>query len=153
MTKTIFAFACIALLLLGCSQRSPAITVSSVSNNFGGDGLLESMEPGWHAASPPHYPETITVNLGNDQIIGSVAMLPQAGQKNRFAKAVRIDASADGETWRPIAGADNICEGRTRDGWADISFTPTKVRYLKILIFSNCGDKSLLTVQGVRFSG
>jgi len=151
VTKNIFAFACIALLLLGCSQRSPTITVSSVSNDLGGDGLLEATAPGWHSASPPHYPESIGVDVGNDRLIGSVAMLPQAGQETRFAKAVRIEISADGEKWRPIAGADNICGTRTPDGWEGISFTPTKVRYSKIVIFSNCGDESLLTIQGLRF--
>jgi F5/8 type C domain len=150
MKRTLILAAAV-FLLGGCFESGPKITVSTVSNNLNGDSLLESKAPGWHAATPPSYPEYIQVDLGKSDVIGYVGLLPQEGQFIRFAKAIRVDISDDGKTWKPIAGSDNMCEANMPDGWTNLSFSPEKARYIKIMIFSNCGDANLLTVQGLRF--
>lgn len=148
--KRAFVLAASVVSLSGCFESEPKIIVSSVSNNLNGYGLLESKSPGWHAESPPAYPQFITLNFSSLKTVGSLGLKPQDGWTNRFAKAVRIETSEDGVTWKPIAGSDDICKEIENDGWVNLSFNPVKTKKLKVMIFSNCDGGDLLTIQGVK---
>ena len=60
--------------------------------------------------------------------------------------------SNDGLYWTPVTFAENVCSPNMPDGWSNIDLPkPVTARYLKIFIFSNCGDAQLLTFRGLRF--
>ncbi len=39
------------------------VTASSQKDEFGPQGLFASVQSGWHSASPPSYPESVTVDF------------------------------------------------------------------------------------------
>ena len=136
------------------AEQSQAIklTASSQYDQFGPDGLMTAAQPGWHAEYPPKYPESLTVDLRSSREIKSLGLLPQDGHDTRAPKALRIEISSDGNSWQPVAESDNACPRKTPDGWSNINFPkPAMGRYVKLTIFSNCGDKELLTLRGLRF--
>lgn len=163
--KSLSFIATIAILT-GCSDSNNApksqapemagtakLTASSQYGQFGPEGLMTAAQPGWHAEYPPKYPESLTVDLRSLREIKSLGLLPQDGHDTRAPRALRIEISSDGNSWKPVAESDNACPRKTSDGWSNIEFAkPEMGRYVKLTIFSNCGDKELLTLRGLRFS-
>ena len=143
-----------ALKATKASEQSQTIklTASSQHDKFGPEGLVTATQPGWHSAYPPKYPESLTVDFLSPREIKSLGLLPQDGQAARAPKALRIEISSDGNSWKPVAESDNACPRKTPDGWSNIVFPkPAIGRYVKLTILSNCGDKELLTLRGLRF--
>ena len=131
---------------------APKFTVTSQLDNYGPEGLGDSAQPGWHAARPPNYPESITVDLRTRRQIRLVGLLRQDGLPARAPKALGVEISDDGNSWTPVAGSDDACAPNTPDGWSNINFAESvTTRYVKVIIFSNCGDPELLTLRGLRF--
>jgi hypothetical protein len=129
----------------------PDITASSQLENYGPQGLLAQISPGWHSERNPKYPQSITVDFHEQREIQLLGLLPQEEKTDRAPKVISIEVANDGELWEPVAGSDNACISNAAEGWHDISFAkPVKTRYLKISIFSNCGDPSLLTLKGLK---
>jgi len=132
--------------------KTPKITASSQKNEFGAAGLLAATPPGWHSGQPPKYPESLTVDFQSSREVKSLGLLMQEGQPARAPKAVRIEISDDGKSWTSVAGSNNACSPNMPDGWSNIDFAKgVTSRYLKVIIFSNCGDPQLLTLRGLRF--
>ena len=133
-------------------SKAPKITATSQTGDFGPIGLFSATPPGWHSAQPPKFPESLTVDFQSPREAKSLALLPQEGQPARAPKAVRVEISDDGKSWASVAGSDNACAPNTPDGWSNINFSkPVSSRYLRVIIFSNCGDPRLLTLRGLRF--
>ena len=133
-------------------SKTPIITASSQTDDFGPTGLLSAIPPGWHSAQPPKYPEALTADFQQRREVKSLGLLQQEGQPARAPKAIRIDISDDGTSWIPVAGSDNACAPNTPDGWSNIDFAkPATGRYVKVVIFSNCGDPQFLTLRALRF--
>lgn len=129
----------------------PIITSSSQSGNFGPQGLLGAVQPGWHSASPPSYPESVTVDFKTLRKFKSIGLLQQDGKPTRAPKALHIEISANGKTWAPAGGTDNACTPNKPDGWFTIDLAkPVKTRYLKLVIDANCGEPGFLTFRGLR---
>lgn len=129
----------------------PDITASSQLENYGPQSLLAQISPGWHSERNPKYPQSITVDFHKQREIQLLGLLPQEEKTDRAPKVISIEVASDGELWEPVAGSDNACISNAAEGWHDISFAkPVKTRYLKISIFSNCGDPSLLTLKGLK---
>lgn len=127
------------------------INVTSQLGEYGPEGLFESQQPGWHAEKSPRYPQSITIDFYVPREINLLGMLPQDGNLGRAPKTIRIEISNDGKLWVPVADIDNACASNTAQGWHDEKFVPpAKTRYLKIIIFSNCGDPNFLTLRGLR---
>lgn len=161
------------LVLAGCgdSGRTPAPTATgtpglttaasaeakfvvsarSLSPEFGPEGLFTAKAPGWHSVRPPKYPEILSVDFGAPREVRILGLLAQEGQPKRSPKAFRIEASDDGAAWTPVAGSDDACTPNVKDGWHDIQFVrPARGRHLRLVVFSNCGDGTLLTLRGLR---
>ena len=126
------------------------ITTSSVLRQFNANGLLRAAEPGWHANSPPVYPEWIEISFDDMQTVGGLALLPQDANFARGPRQLVVETSADGTTWAPIAMIDHACNGPNQR-WRSHPFgSPTRTQHLRLTIFSNCGDRTLLTLRGIR---
>jgi hypothetical protein len=128
------------------------VVASSQLDDYGPYGLLDQMQPGWHAASPVTYPQTLTIDFQAARKIRAVGLLPQDGGLGRAPKNVRIESSMAGSAWTSVAEVSDACSLSGPDSWRVISFNKTfTARYLKIVIMSNCGDPGLLTLQGLKF--
>lgn len=135
----------------GKLPSTPKVTASSQLGELGPQGLFSNTAPGWHSERPPKFPESLTVDFQTLREIKHVGILQQEGQPARAPKALRIEISNDGNSWTQLAGSDNACSPNMPDGWFNIDFSkPYTGRYLKVIIFSNCGDAQLLTLRGLR---
>lgn len=157
----LFSITAVVMALTGCgdsesgkageSSSTPKVTASSQLGEFGPQGLLSATSPGWHSEQPPKFPESLTVDFQTSREIKFLGLLQQEGQPARAPKALRIDISTDGNLWTQVVGSDNACSPNMPDGWSNINFpVPQTGRYLKLIIFSTCGDKQLLTLRGLR---
>lgn len=127
------------------------INVTSQLEKYGPEELFRSQQASWHAEKPPKYPQAITVDFYGQREISLLGLLPQESKPERAPKAIRIETSNDGKSWLPVADADNVCTSNAAHGWHDEKFVqPAMARYLKITIFSNCGDPDFLTLRGLR---
>jgi hypothetical protein len=132
--------------------QAARVTASSQLDKYGPEGLLAAAQPGWHAGSPPIYPEWVMVEFPLPREIKSLGILPQDDNAARAPKAIHIEMSTNGRIWNFVAAGDNTCAPKTPDGWSRFSFPkPVTTRYLRISIVSNCGEASLLTFRGLRF--
>jgi len=129
----------------------PILTASSKTGDYGPQGLFDTVQPGWHSAQPPKYPESLTVDFKTPREVKYIGLLQQDGQPSRAPKALRIESSSDGKTWTAVGGSDNACAPNSPDNWVNVDLAkPSTVQFLRIVIFSNCGDTQLLTLRGVR---
>lgn len=127
------------------------VTASSQLQDYGPQGLFEAVQPGWHSATPPTYPESLMVDFMTPQKVKFIGLLQQDGLPARAPKSLRIEASSDGKTWTEVGGSDDACVPNKPDGWVKIDLAkPITTQYMKIVIFSNCGDTPLLTLRGLR---
>lgn len=132
------------------ASRSPILTASSQGDN-GPQGLFDAVQPGWHSASPPKYPESLTVDFQAPREVKFIGLLQQDGAPARAPKSLRIEISSDGKTWTEVGGSDNACVPNKPDGWVNVDLAkPITAQYMKIVILSNCGDTYLLTLRGLR---
>ncbi|MFH1153443.1 MAG: discoidin domain-containing protein [Pseudomonadota bacterium] len=131
-------------------RKSPVITASSYDGSYGPDMLLDAGQPGWHAATPVTYPQELMVDLQEKKTIRALSFLPQDGHKERFLRAIEIYFRLDGASWSLQARCDNICNCADGTGWSRIELPEVmESRFLRIKIFSNCGDDSRLTLRGL----
>lgn len=150
----------VLLAATGCGQSDVAmkpvasqavVTASSKTGDFGPQGLFDAVQPGWHSAQPPKYPESLTLDFGSPRQVKLIGLLGQDGQPARAPKALRIESSGDGKAWTAVGGSDNACATNKPDGWFDVDLANSiTTQHLRIVIFSNCGDAKLLTLRGLR---
>jgi hypothetical protein len=139
------------LLAYWHSLSAPIVKVSSQLDKFGPEGLFDLEQPGWHAAIPVTYPQTIQVDLRNPRKIQSFGFLSQDNNPLRAPKAIRIEISDGGDLWTPIIGSDNLCREGADGKWHNVVLESVKkIRFLKVIIFSNCGDPEFLTLRGLK---
>ena len=134
------------------SSRVPAarIKTSSVLGQFNADGILRAAEPGWHADSPPVYPQWIEISFDEMQNIHGLALLPQDGNSRRAPREIRIAMSSDGGEWTLLTAIADACN-RTGDTWRSHPLPlPVATMHLRLTILSNCGDRRFLTLRGLR---
>lgn len=130
----------------------PTITAISQFNSFGTQGLIYSSGSGWHAESPPKYPESLIIDFNKIKEVRTLKMLYQNGVPESGPRAIRVYVSSNGRYWMPMENFNNLCEMSEKDGWHVLKFShASKTRYLKIEIRSNCGDPQLLTLRGLKF--
>lgn len=140
-----------AVVQVGGGEKSPIVSVSSQSGDLGPQGLLVAAKPGWHSPQPPKYPESILVDFQAPKTLNYIGFLQQEGQPSRAPKAIRIDISEDQKVWSAVGGSDDVCMPNMPDGWTNVDLPKSVTsRYLKVTIFSNCGDQQLLTLRGLR---
>lgn len=126
------------------------ITTSSVSPPYFADGLLEAVEPGWHAAPSAGYPQWIMFDFPNLQQVGSVGLLPQSGYMNRAPRDVVVETSDEGVAWDRVMQVVNACDG-SDSTWTYHSLPKQISTYhLRLTILSNCGSAEILTLRGVK---
>jgi radical SAM protein with 4Fe4S-binding SPASM domain len=132
-------------------DRDAKITASSVHGSYGPDGLLKAAEPGWHAETPPRYPQILTFTFRRPQRFSEIGFLPQAGQLGRGPRKLGVEISDDANVWKEVAVIENDCNARS-ESWRDHPLGSTvNTKNVRIKILSNCGDPAFLTLRGVRF--
>jgi F5/8 type C domain len=133
------------------SVKFVGISASSVADDLGPAGLLWSVQPGWHAARNPDYPQTITLDFGQSRSFSKFSFQSQDGIPQRMPKEVRIKTSNDGTNWTPIASASDVCALDDPSSWRDVGISePAQGRFMQVEILSNCGDPTFLTLKGLR---
>ena len=125
----------------------PRITASSHLESLDAQGLMLLEQPGWHAASPVDYPQSITVDLQHPRDIQRLGFLPQDGLPTRAPKSLRIEVSDDGKAWRPYWSGDLDCSDKSE--WHYVAGPPISAQYLRINIDANCGNPRFLTLRGL----
>ncbi len=118
--------------------RRAAWKVLSLSSEEPGEGdvahIFDSKpETYWHTAWRNiniGYPHNFVLDLGEEQSISAITLLPRRDEINGLIGECTIEFSTDNKTWT------KVFEGAT--GWAEanrgqktIEFTPTKCRYLR----------------------
>ena len=127
------------------------VTASSKTGKLGPEGLFGAVKPGWHSASPPKFPESVTVDFRAPREVKFVDLLQQNDQPERAPSSLRIEISNDGKTWTEVGGSDNTCTPNNQDGWVNVDLAkPVTTQYLKLVINLNCGDPKILTLRGLR---
>jgi hypothetical protein len=141
------------------SKREPVnvvvkqITASSTHQSYGPAGLFEIKGPGWHAATPIVFPQELSFEFGAPVVIRRLALLHQEQHPERAPRGYLVEVSADGALWTLAAVVGDACGPNTSDGWNEAEFSrPTTARFMKLIITSNCGHPSLLTLRGVRLN-
>jgi hypothetical protein len=129
-----------------------AVTASTQHESLGPAGLLVSAQPGWQSASPPDYPEWVSVNFRTVRKITVLGLRAQDGQPARAPKVIRVESSDDGVTWSAQVASEIPCVPNSADGWLRMHLlAPAIGRYLKIVILANCGDAEFVALRGIQF--
>ncbi|HEY7391299.1 MAG TPA: discoidin domain-containing protein [Bryobacteraceae bacterium] len=128
-----------------------AISASSVLLPYTADGLLEAKQPGWHAAPPVTYPQVLTFYFKEARQVESVSFLPQDQNTDRGPKSIEVELSDSGLAWRKVATIANAC---TSTGvWSSHRLRKSVLtQHIRLRILTNCGNPSLLTLRGVKFT-
>jgi hypothetical protein len=153
-----FLYAIIIITLISligaCNQQTGEgvkITATSVHESYGPDGLLKAAAPGWHAKTPPVYPQIVMFTFAHPQQISQIGLLPQAGQLSRGPRKLVVEISDDTNTWKEVTAVENDCNAPS-ENWRDHPLGNTvNTKNVRIKILSNCGDPAFLTLRGVRF--
>ncbi|MBN2689187.1 MAG: discoidin domain-containing protein [Gammaproteobacteria bacterium] len=130
------------------------VTASSALNSqLTAKDLIYSKNPGWHSERDPRYPQTLTISLNENRLIKSVGFMQQDGYKKRMPNSIVMEASVNGIKWQVIQKVSSICDiDPDVSGWRYINLkSPLEAKYIRIKILSNCGDRELLTLRGLRF--
>ncbi len=126
------------------------ISASSTLEKFDPSGLLRAAEPGWHAEKSPSYPQWLQVDFGDARTISRISLLPQDTLAARAPKQMEIQASMGDGKWTPVTSIADACSGG-ENHWRVFQLDkPVAARQLKLVIHSNCGDPSLLTLRGLK---
>jgi hypothetical protein len=132
-------------------RSAPRVSASS-QQQFGPEGLLASVAPGWQSRSPPDYPEWIMVDFQAVREITSLGLLPQEEYVNRAPKVIRLEFSDNGKTWIPMPAAERPCALDPGNSWSILKLPASrKSRYVKMYILDNCGDPAMVSIRGLRF--
>lgn len=134
-------------------KPSLRIIASSQLGDYGPQGLLSAMQPGWHAARNPIYPQSIFVDFSEPRSFDLIELLPQDGYFTRAPKEIRIRTSTDNKLWSTVTVLSLPCRENpgAPEGWRKVQLNnPVNARFLEVGIFSNCGDPDLLTLRGLR---
>lgn len=138
-------------------RPQPTIDASSVMDNYGPEPLLSKGQfTPWHAQFSPKYPEWIRFDFHIPITINKVSIRSQeiGSEKSgwdRGPKEFILQISDDGETWKDVMHVENACTDKG-GAWREFLLpNPVRSRFARILILSNCGHPTLLTVGGVRF--
>jgi len=108
------------------------------------------VEPGWHAAFQPGYPQWVQIDFELPRTVKSVSLLPQDTYAKRGPKQVEVQGSTDGTRWTPMLMIADACEGG-ENRWRNFPLAKAQmVASVKLVIQSNCGDPDYLTLRGVK---
>lgn len=130
----------------------PLVTASSQFEQFGPEGLLTFLRPGWHSITPPDYPEWLLLDFRGEREINLIGLLAQDDHQDRAPRIIRIESSTDGQSWSAQSATEIPCAPNSDGGWLNLGLlTPARGRYLKIVILANCGDPGHVGLRGLRF--
>ena len=133
-------------------SKAPTVKASSTLVNFGPYGLFTAMQPGWHAERRPPYPQTLDIDLSEVKAFRKVLLLPQDGLLSRMPGSLEVSIRSEDGAWLQVGHFDGLCNATTGDGWHDaVLDKPRNARFVRLVIFRNCGDPELLTLRGLRF--
>lgn len=132
--------------------KGPTVTVSSMLNDLGPYGLLTAMQPGWHSAQRPKYPQTIEIDLADEKTFDKLSLLPQDSFVSRMPSLVELSVRSENGAWVEKGVFDDLCNAAGPDAWHTLRLdSPVKARFVRLTILRNCGDPELLTLKGLRF--
>lgn len=132
---------------IGCAR----ITASSQIDGLGPGGILLARSPAWHARLPVGYPQSLDVDFGRVRTIGRILFLPQLGLPGRAPRSIVIEVRLEDGSWHDVYRGDLAC-WRPSEQWRTVALPgPATARYLRVGMFSNCGDEHYLTLRGLSF--
>lgn len=134
---------------------SPEIIIkaSSQIKEFGPEGLLNNIQPGWHAQKNPHYPQTINITFKDEKTLSKILLYPQDNHPNRAPNKIRINYMKNNKTWVKGDIYNSAClnPDNSNSDYTKIIFnTPIKTQQIQLEIINNCGDIEFLTLKGIK---
>ncbi len=143
--------------------RRAAWKVLSLSSEEPGEGDVAHVFDGkpqtyWHTAwrnINVGYPHFFTLDLGEEQPISAVKILPRRDEINGLIGACTVELSADNKTWTKVFDGDTGWNNGNR-GQKTIEFTPVKARYLRFTatkpaiaghVWATLGELSLMVSE------
>lgn len=129
----------------------PILKASSTLGSFGPYGLLTAAQPGWHAERQPHYPQTLDIDLSETKTIQKILLLPQDGLRLRMPGSLEVRIRSEDGDWVEVGHFNDLCDAVTENDWHDaVLDKPQNARFVRLVIFQNCGDPDFLTLRGLR---
>ncbi len=118
--------------------RRAAWKVLDVTSEEPGEGSVANIFDGkpqtyWHTAWRNiniGYPHIFTLDLGEEQEITGVKLLPRGDVSNGLIGSCRIELSTDGKTWT-TAFERKTGWTETSRGWKTLEIAPTKAKFLR----------------------
>lgn len=116
-------------------------------------GLLVGLQPGWHAAQPVIYPQTITIQLTSLVTSDRILLVPQDGFPERMPGSVSVQVSDDGVSWADARDPYQVCQGGNPVEQGAVPLPAlTTARWWRLVIHTPCGDSGLLTLKRIGFN-
>ena len=129
-----------------------SITASEVFAGYGPEGLLESVDPGWHVRNLPQH---LNLVFERSRWINGLTMSPQSGHPERMPNhiAVFYRNSRFSKEWSiAFEGEVKAMSEKKKDGWYALNFKEAVlVDEMKIVIKSAFNSGDLVTLRGLGF--
>lgn len=131
---------------------SSSIDATSTFGDLGPQDLLSGEQPGWHAASPPQFPESLEFSFPEEKSVSMIELTPQDGHPERMPGVISLYFSADGELWLPVIQDFVTCAVGDEPSSVQVPLLKVETsQHWKIEILSSCGSGEFLTLRKVSF--
>lgn len=132
-------------------NNAPIVKASSTHANLWPYGLLTALPPGWHSERRPHYPQTLDIDLAEAKTFRKLLLLPQDRYASRMPGSLEISIKSEDGDWLRVEHVDALCNAGKENGWYNIALDrPYNARFVRLVIFKNCGAQDYLTLRGLR---
>ncbi|MBF0344771.1 MAG: discoidin domain-containing protein [Nitrospirae bacterium] len=132
-----------------------SIKASSILGSLGTDKLFGTKitYTAWHTQSPPVYPEWLNLTFQRPVSFKKLVLTPQYPRNIFIARAPRqyaIKISDNGIDWKELAYVDDVCKVFMTDN--NVTELPETIttKFVRLELYSNCGDKHNLSVLNIR---
>lgn len=131
---------------------------TSASEGPVGDAFDGNPETYWHSGweqGTEKLPQSVTIDLNNEYDVEQVNYLPRQGSRNGDIVKYQIEASEDGENFKPVVVGTIENDGTSiveRTKPHKIKFDKTKARYVRITALESLENQNSLYASAAEFS-
>ena len=129
-----------------------SVTASEVFAGYGPEGLLESVDPGWHVRNLPQH---LNLVFERSSWINGLTMSPQSGHPERMPNHIAVlyrDSRFSNKWSMAFEGEVKAMSVKKKDGWYALSFKESVLAdEMKIVIKSSFNGGDLVTLRGLGF--
>lgn len=131
---------------------------TSASEGPVGDAFDGNPATYWHSGweqGTEKLPQSVTIDLNDEYDVEQVNYLPRQGSRNGDIVKYQIEASEDGENFKPVVVGTIENDGTSiveRTKPHKIKFDKTKARYVRITALESLGNQNSLYASAAEFS-